>query len=135
MGQRTASTRDVWRYRWVILGIATFTQAASGFFVQGIGALGIHLQRDLDLSTAQLGLLVSAAQLVPLVGLLVAGELLDRYDCEMIRCRSERWPDSRYDWSWCLAFDLSVTAWDGTCCRRAGERVPIGASRQAPSQS
>ncbi|MFE6158197.1 MFS transporter [Streptomyces sp. NPDC056486] len=72
-----------WRYRWVVLGIATFTQAASGFFVQGIGAMGIHLQRDLHLSTAQLGLLVSAAQLVPLVGLLVAGELLDRFN--------ERW--------------------------------------------
>ncbi|MGW5860789.1 MFS transporter [Streptomyces sp. NPDC055239] len=74
---------SAWRYRWVVLGIATFTQAASGFFVQGIGAMGIHLQRDLHLSTAQLGLLVSAAQLVPLVGLLVAGELLDRCD--------ERW--------------------------------------------
>ncbi|WP_329520175.1 MFS transporter [Spirillospora sp. NBC_01491] len=71
------------RYRWVILGIATFTQAASGFFVQGIGAMGVHLQRDLDLSTAQLGLLLSAAQTVPLAGLLVAGELLDRH--------SERW--------------------------------------------
>ncbi|MCX4734259.1 MFS transporter [Streptomyces sp. NBC_01363] len=75
--------RDASHYRWIVLGIATFTQAASGFFVQGIGAMGIHLQRDLDLSTAQLGLLISAAQLVPLVGLLVAGELLDRYD--------ERW--------------------------------------------
>ncbi|WP_214409217.1 MFS transporter [Sphaerisporangium fuscum] len=72
-----------WRYRWVVLGVATFTQAASGFFVQGIGAMGIHLRHDLSLSTAQLGLLLSAAQLVPLVGLLVAGELLDRYD--------ERW--------------------------------------------
>ncbi|MGW0904904.1 MFS transporter [Streptomyces sp. NPDC002853] len=72
-----------WRYRWAVLGVATFTQAAAGFFVQGIGALGIHLQRDLHLSTVQLGLLVSAAQLVPLAGLLVAGELLDRCD--------ERW--------------------------------------------
>ncbi|TYC17754.1 MFS transporter [Actinomadura syzygii] len=45
--------------------------------------MGVHLQRDLHLSTAQLGLLLSAAQLVPLVGLLVAGELLDRYN--------ERW--------------------------------------------
>ncbi|MFD0344819.1 MFS transporter [Streptomyces sp. NPDC127117] len=70
-------------FRWVVLGIATFTQAASGFFVQGIGAMGIHLQHQLELSTAQLGLLISAAQLAPLVGLLVAGELLDRYD--------ERW--------------------------------------------
>ncbi|MFC8131244.1 MFS transporter [Streptomyces sp. NPDC057302] len=77
------TAHTAWRYRWVVLGIATFTQAASGFFVQGIGAMGIHLQRDLQLSTVQLGLLVSAAQVVPLVGLLVAGELLDRCD--------ERW--------------------------------------------
>lgn len=72
-----------WRYRWFVLAVATFTQAASGFFVQGIGALGIHLQRGLQLSTVELGLLVSACQVVPLVGLLVAGELLDRCD--------ERW--------------------------------------------
>ncbi|MBT2208267.1 MFS transporter [Actinomadura sp. NEAU-AAG7] len=71
------------RYRWVVLGIATFAQAASSFFVQGIGAMGITLQRDLDLSTAQLGLLLSAAQFAPLIGLVVAGELLDRYN--------ERW--------------------------------------------
>lgn len=45
--------------------------------------MGIHLQNQLHLSTAKLGLLISAAQLAPLVGLLVAGELLDRYD--------ERW--------------------------------------------
>ncbi|MEU4513487.1 MFS transporter [Nonomuraea wenchangensis] len=71
------------RYRWVVLAAATFTQAASGFFVQGIGAMGVQLQAGLDLSAAQLGLLLSAAQLAPLAGLLVAGELLDRYD--------ERW--------------------------------------------
>ncbi|MFJ2743647.1 MFS transporter [Streptomyces sp. NPDC087440] len=82
-GRTGFRNRDPWRYRWVVLGVATFTQAASGFFVGGIGALGVHLQNALDLSTAQLGLLLSAAQLAPLVGLLVAGELLDRY--------SERW--------------------------------------------
>ncbi|AQZ63557.1 transporter, MFS superfamily [[Actinomadura] parvosata subsp. kistnae] len=71
------------RYRWVILGVATFTQAATGFFVQGIGAMSVHLQRDLELNTTQLGLLLSAAQLLPLAGLLVAGRLLDRHD--------ERW--------------------------------------------
>ncbi|WP_419997976.1 MFS transporter [Streptomyces boninensis] len=71
--------RDPWRYRWVVLGVATFTQAAAGFFVQGIGSIGVQLQEGLGLSTAELGLLVSAAQLAPLAGLLVAGELLDRY--------------------------------------------------------
>ncbi|MFG2693433.1 MFS transporter [Kitasatospora sp. NPDC048407] len=88
MTQQTAARagsarRNPLPYRWVVLGIATFTQAASGFFVGGIGALGVQLQGALDLSTAQLGLLVSAAQLAPLVGLLVAGVLLDRY--------GERW--------------------------------------------
>ncbi|WP_326763816.1 hypothetical protein OG978_03955 [Streptomyces sp. NBC_01591] len=29
--------RGTRHYRWVVLAIATFTQAASGFFVQGIG--------------------------------------------------------------------------------------------------
>lgn len=71
------------RYRWVILGVATFTQAAAAFFVQGIGAMSVHLRRDLELNTTQLGLLVSAAQLLPLAGLLVAGRLLDRH--------GERW--------------------------------------------
>ncbi|MFI6156020.1 MFS transporter [Kitasatospora sp. NPDC051170] len=71
------------RYRWAVLGIATFTQAASCFFVQGVGSLGPALQSGLDLSTGQLGLLLSAAQFVPLMGLLVVGRLLDRYD--------ERW--------------------------------------------
>ncbi|MFI8961586.1 MFS transporter [Streptomyces sp. NPDC053493] len=70
-------------YRWTVLGIATFTQAASCFFVQGIGAMAVPLEHALSLTTAQLGLLLSASQLVPLVGLLIAGGLLDRYD--------ERW--------------------------------------------
>ncbi|GAA4201933.1 MFS transporter [Actinocatenispora rupis] len=76
-------TRDRMRYRWIVLGVATATQAAAAFFVSGIGAISVHLQRSLDLTTAQLGLLVTAAQLVPLAGLLVAGGLLDRY--------GERW--------------------------------------------
>ncbi|MFJ9692849.1 MFS transporter [Kitasatospora sp. NPDC101183] len=71
------------RYRWAVLGIATFTQAATCFFVQGVGSLGPALQNGLGLSTGQLGLLLSAAQFMPLVGLLVVGRLLDRYD--------ERW--------------------------------------------
>lgn len=72
------ATAPVLRYRWVVLAAATLAQAAACFFVQGLGAIGGYLQRDLALSTFQVGLLMSAAQLVPLVGLLVAGELLDR---------------------------------------------------------
>ncbi|MGC5014131.1 MFS transporter [Streptosporangium sp. DT93] len=80
-GDRLA--HHAWRYRWVVLAVATFTQAASGFFVQGIAAMSAHLQHDLNIGTTQLGLLLSAAQLLPLVGLPVAGGLLDRHD--------ERW--------------------------------------------
>jgi sugar phosphate permease len=67
------------RYRWVILIAATFAQACACFFVQGFGAIAIDVQTEMELSNWQIGVLVSAAQLIPLVGLLVAGELLDRY--------------------------------------------------------
>ncbi len=77
------AARSKGHYRWVILAVATFTQAAAAFFVQGLGAIGVPLQHDLGIGAAELGLLVSAAQLAPLAGLLVAGELLDRFD--------ERW--------------------------------------------
>lgn len=71
-------------YRWVILLIATLAQAAACFFVQGIGAISVYIQADMGLSAFQIGALVSAAQLVPLVGLLVAGELLDRFSERLV---------------------------------------------------
>ncbi|MEV7027040.1 MFS transporter, partial [Kitasatospora sp. NPDC093558] len=80
---RTSPANEAPRYRWVVLGVATFTQAATCFFVQGIGALSLVLRHALGLGATQLGLLLSASQLVPLIGLLVTGELLDRYN--------ERW--------------------------------------------
>lgn len=66
-------------YRWVILVVATFAQACACFFVQGFGSIAVQVQAEMDISNLQLGLLVSAAQLIPLIGLLIAGELLDRY--------------------------------------------------------
>jgi sugar phosphate permease len=71
-------------YRWVILIIATLAQACASFFVQGIGAIAVFIQDGLHLTTLQIGLLVSAAQLVPVAGLLVAGELLDRYSERLV---------------------------------------------------
>src|SRR5690606_21901025 len=68
------------KYKWAILVVATITQACACFFVQGLGAIAPVLQQDLTLTSLQIGLLVSSAQLAPLVGLLIAGELLDRYD-------------------------------------------------------
>jgi MFS family permease len=66
------------KYRWTILVVATITQACACFFVQGLGAIAPVLQQELNLSSLQIGLLVSSAQFAPLVGLLIAGELLDR---------------------------------------------------------
>lgn len=42
------------RYRWVILLIATFAQACACFFVQGIGAIAVFIQNDLQLSSLQI---------------------------------------------------------------------------------
>ena len=66
-------------FKWVILLIATLAQASACFFVQGLGAIAAFIQDDLQLSALQIGLLMSAAQLLPLAGLIVAGELLDRF--------------------------------------------------------
>lgn len=67
------------KFRWVVLGVATIAQATACFLVQGLGALSSHLQASLELNAFEIGLLVSAAQIVPVLGLLVAGELLDRF--------------------------------------------------------
>lgn len=65
--------------RWAVLAAATLTQACACFLVQGLGAMGPALQAGLGLTAAGLGLLMSSAQLVPIVGLPVAGGLLDRF--------------------------------------------------------
>lgn len=67
------------QYRWVILVSATFAQACACFFVQGFGSIALDVKNDMTLSNWQIGTLISAAQLIPLAGLLIAGELLDRY--------------------------------------------------------
>jgi len=67
------------QYRWVILIVATLAQSCACFFVQGFGSIALNVKAAFSLDDWQIGVLVSAAQLVPLFGLLVAGELLDRY--------------------------------------------------------
>ncbi|MFJ4396797.1 MFS transporter [Pseudomonas sp. NPDC089396] len=67
------------QYRWVILAAATFAQACACFFVQGFGSIALNVKSEMNLTNWQIGTLISAAQLIPLAGLLIAGELLDRY--------------------------------------------------------
>jgi MFS family permease len=54
------------------------------FPVQGLGPLAGFMQDALQLSAFEIGLLMSAAQFVPVIGLLIAGELLDRFSERLI---------------------------------------------------
>ncbi len=67
-----------------MLALATFAQIGGSFLVQGLGALGPALQAAFALDAAQVGLAMSAAQAVPIAGLIVAGVLLDRFDERLI---------------------------------------------------
>ncbi len=71
-------------YRWVVLALATAAQTGGCFLVQGLGALGPALQAAFGLDAAQVGFTMSAAQTTPIVGLLVAGLLLDRFSERLI---------------------------------------------------
>lgn len=71
-------------YRWTVLALATLAQVGGCFLVQGLGALGPALQAAFALDAAQLGFAMSAAQTTPIVGLLVAGVLLDRFSERLI---------------------------------------------------
>lgn len=71
-------------YRWRVLAIATFAQTAGSFLVQGLGALGAFLQAAFGLDAYQVGLLASAAQFAPILGLLAAGALLDHFNERLV---------------------------------------------------
>ncbi len=67
-----------------MLALATLAQTGGCFLVQGLGALGPALQAAFGLDAAQVGFAMSAAQAVPIVGLPVAGLLLDRFSERLI---------------------------------------------------
>lgn len=71
-------------YRWAVLALATLAQVGGCFLVQGFGALGPALQAAFALDAAQVGLAMTAAQTTPIVGLLIAGALLDRFSERLI---------------------------------------------------
>jgi MFS family permease len=70
-------------YRWVILALATWAQAASTFVTYGIGPLSAIWQREMHLTSTQAGILLSAVQIGPIFSLLLVGKALDTY--------GERW--------------------------------------------
>ncbi|MCM3303745.1 MFS transporter [Priestia megaterium] len=70
-------------YKWMILFIATLSQACATFVTYGAGPLAAFWQRLYDLSQFQTGLLVSAVQIGPIFSMLLFGNWMDRY--------GERW--------------------------------------------
>ncbi|WP_136069363.1 MFS transporter [Modicisalibacter radicis] len=65
-------------YRWWILTAAVTAQTTAAVSTQGIGVLGGFIQEDLQLSNASIGLLAGVLNVAPILGLLLAGEWLDR---------------------------------------------------------
>jgi len=65
-------------YRWIVLAVATLSQASAAFVSQGILVLAGFLQLQFGLSGTQVGLLVTASSFAPILSLLLIGDLLDR---------------------------------------------------------
>lgn len=78
------TTADQNSFRWAVLALATLAQTGGCFLVQGLGALGPALQAAFALDAAQVGFAMTAAQTTPIVGLLIAGLLLDRFSERLI---------------------------------------------------
>ncbi|WP_241154299.1 MFS transporter [Staphylospora marina] len=70
-------------YRWLILAVATWSQASATLVTYGVGPLAAIWQNQWSLNASQAGLLVSAVQIGPLLSMLFIGHALDRH--------GERW--------------------------------------------
>jgi MFS family permease len=71
------------RFRFAVLGLATVAQTAASFATQGVGPLALSWQSAQGLSHVEVGLLLSAVNLVPLFVMMPIGAAIDRY--------GERW--------------------------------------------
>lgn len=67
------------RYRWVVLGVATFAQLAFSAVLQGIPAIAPAVRDDFDLSLSQLGLVIAALAVGCSISLIPWGFLSDRF--------------------------------------------------------
>ncbi|SDW80573.1 Major Facilitator Superfamily protein [Marininema mesophilum] len=71
------------KFRWMVLGLATGTQATATFVTYGVGPLAAIWQQTFSLSQAQVGLLISMVNIGPLMSMLFIGRALDQH--------GERW--------------------------------------------
>ncbi|AEH46675.1 MFS transporter [Parageobacillus thermoglucosidasius] len=70
-------------YKWLVLALATYSQASATFVTYGVAPLAALWQQDYGLSQFQTGVLVSAVNLGPIFSMLFIGDALDKY--------GERW--------------------------------------------
>ena len=78
-GSTMAQTREVtYQYRWVILGVLWVTHMVVYLHRLSVGPLAPFFKEDLGISSAEVGLVMSAAALGYMVSLLPVGWLVDR---------------------------------------------------------
>ena len=67
------------QYQWWVLAVSTMTQLCAALSTQGIGVLAGFLQHDFSLSNGQIGLIAAVLNTAPILGLLLIGQVLDRF--------------------------------------------------------
>ncbi|TCS93875.1 MFS transporter [Hazenella coriacea] len=67
-------------YKWMILFLATGTQASSTLITYGVGPLSYFWKQEYNLTQMETGILLSAVSIGPLFFMLFVGGLLDRYN-------------------------------------------------------
>jgi len=66
-------------YRWVILGLLWLVYAVFGLVIQSIAPLVTPILRDLDMSYAQMGLILGSWQLTYILVAIIAGTIIDKW--------------------------------------------------------
>jgi len=64
-------------YRWVVLGLTVLIMGATGLVREAVGPLAPFLQRDLQLSRGEIGLIISAMSLGTVITSVPLGQLVD----------------------------------------------------------
>ena len=80
MGNQKEVSQSSSSYKWIVLLLATGTQASATLVTYGIGPLAFFWKRTYNLTQMEAGILLSAVNVGPLFFMLFIGRLLDRYN-------------------------------------------------------
>ncbi|KEK22694.1 MFS transporter [Bacillus gaemokensis] len=67
-------------YRWIVLMLATVTQASATLITYGVGPLAFFWKEIYNLTNMQMGMLLTTVNIGPLFCMLFVGRLLDQYN-------------------------------------------------------